>query len=322
MSDVYSSVFAAYMAQLVAAKRAAGYSYGTADYYLRRFDRHCALHADSSVLSRELVLGWAKAKDGEDPAVHRVRLSVVRQLGKYMQALGVPDAFVLPTALHRRIDRYMPHFFTKEELTAFFRTCDSLKPRAGMHARHLVLPAFFRLLYCCGLRTCEARRLRVQEVDLSRGAITIIGSKRRTNRRIPLPEDLLALLRRYDTRVSAIYPSRIYFFPTSRSGCYGCGSVGAIFHRIWKEAGLGQGSGNRPRAYDLRHHFALSNVNRWIDSGVDVNSRLPYLSRYMGHSSIQSTDYYLHLVPGFFSTFSEKVRATELVLPEVHDGQE
>ncbi len=322
MSDSYSSIFATYIAGLVATKRAIGYTYENAEYYLKRFDRHCALHPGSIAFSRDLVLGWAKSKDGEDPAAHRVRLSVVRELGKYMQSLGVVDAFVLPTALHRKIDRYVPHFFTKEELAAFFMACDSLKPHAGMHARHLVLPVFFRLLYCCGLRTCEARKLRVEEVDLSCGAITILGSKRRSNRKIPIPQDLLRLFKIYDTRVSEIYPGRIYFFPTTRSESYRCKSIAPMFRGIWKDAGLGQGSGNRPRAYDLRHHFALTTLNRWIASGVDVNTRLPYLARYMGHSCIESTDYYLHLVPEFFHTFSEKLRPTEAVLPEVDDGQE
>ena len=222
MSDKYLSLFAPYIAGLVATKRAIGYTYESAEYYLKRFDHHCTLHPSSSAFSRDLVLGWAKSKDGEDPAAHRVRLSVVRELGKYMQSLGVLDAFILPTALHRRIDRYVPHFFTKEELSAFFRACDSLKPHAGMRARHIVLPVFFRLLYSCGLRTCEARRLRVEEVDLSCGAITIIGSKQRSTRKIPIPQDLLALLRIYDGRVSQIYPGRIYFFPTTRSQSYRC----------------------------------------------------------------------------------------------------
>ena len=82
MTDTYSSVFAPYIAGLVAAKRASGYTYESAEYYLHRFDSYCALYANSSAYSRDLVLGWAKSKDGEDPATHRVRLSVVRELGK------------------------------------------------------------------------------------------------------------------------------------------------------------------------------------------------------------------------------------------------
>ena len=76
------------------------------------------------------------------------------------------------------------------------------------------------------------------------------------------------------------------------------------------------------RARHKRHHFALSNLNRWATDGVDVNSMLPYLSRYMGHSCIESTDYYLHLVPEFFHTFSEKVRPTETLLPELDYDKE
>jgi len=322
MSYKYSSVFASYISGLIATKRASGYTYKTAKYYLHDFDSYCSFNAKSEAFSRDLIIGWAKAKDGEDPGTHRTRISPVRELGKYMQSHGVSDAFVLPSALHRKTERYVPHFFTSQELTAFFTACDNLKPHAGMHARHLVLPVFFRLLYCCGLRTCEARTLRVENVDLQRGVIDIIESKGHRSRRVPISKDLLELFRTYDARVSEIYPDRIYFFPTTRSKCYNRSSVGLVFRKIWKAAGLALGCTNKPRAYDLRHHFALSNLNRWIATGVDVNSMLPYLTRYMGHSCMRSTDYYLHLVPEFFQTFSEKVKITENVLPEVDYDKE
>ena len=318
MNGRHSSVFASHISGLLAAKRASGYTYETAEYYLHDFDRYCCSRAGTEASSKDLVIGWAKAKDGEDPGTHRTRMSPIRELGKYMQALGVSDAFVLPSASHRRIDRHVPHFFTKKEIAAFFNACDRLKPHGAVKARHLVLPVFFRLLYCCGFRTCEARRLRVEEVGLQCGTIDIIGSKRHSSRRIPVPQDLLGLFRAYHARVSEIYPGRVYFFPTTGSECYTRSSIGPIFRAIWEAAGLGQGCGNRPRAYDFRHHFALSNLNRWIASGVDVNSKLPYLTRYMGHSSMVSTDYYLHLVPEFFHTFAEKVRITERVLPEAN----
>ena len=322
MNRKYSSVFAPYISELVATKRASGHTYETAEYYLHDFDRHCCSHARSEATSKDLIIAWAKAKDGEDPGTHRTRMSPVRELGKYMQSLGVSDAFVLPSASHRRIRRHVPHFFTKKEIAAFFNACDELRPHGAMKARHLVLPVFFRLLYCCGLRTCEARRLRVEDVDMQDGTIDIIGSKRHSNRRIPVPQDLLGLFRTYNARVSEIYPGRVYFFPTIESECYTRNSIGSLFAKIWKAAGLGHGSGSRPRAYDFRHHFALTSLNRWVAAGADVNSKLPYLTRYMGHADMVSTDYYLHLVPEFFHTFAEKVRTTEGVLPEVDYDRE
>ena len=321
MSNNYSSVFASYISEFVATKQASGYTYDTAEYYLHDFDRYCSFHAKSADLSRDLIFGWAKTKDREDPGTHRTRISPIREFGKYMQSIEFSSAFILPSALHRKIERYVPHFFSSRELTAFFAACDNLKPRAGIYARHLVLPVFFRLLYSCGLRTCEARTLRVEHVDLEHGTIDIIGSKGHRSRRIPISNDLLRLFRIYDARVSNIYPGRIYFFPTTRSECYRCGNIGIVFRKIWKAAGLPQGYGKKPRAYDFRHHFALSNLNRWIAAGVDINSKLPYLARYMGHSSLESTDYYLHLVPEFFQTFREKVKITEVVIPEVDYGE-
>jgi integrase len=317
MSSEYSSEFASYISALVATKRSSGYKYETAEYHLHKFDSYCCLHDSSKIFSKNLILGWAKVRDGEDPAAHRTRISPIRELGKYMQSHGVSDAYILPSSMHRKIDRYVPHFFTKLEITTFFSACDNLKAHAGMYARHLVLPIFFRLLYCCGLRICEARTLRVENVDLKNGIIDIIESKGHRSRRIPFAQDLLVLFKIYDERVAKIYPGRIYFFPTTKSGCYKGKSISPIFKKIWKAAGLTQGGGNRPRAYDFRHHFALTNLNRWITSGVDVNSKLPYLTKYMGHSCMESTAYYLHLVPEFFPTFSKKVKVTESVLPEV-----
>lgn len=319
MNNEYLSEFAHYISSLVATKRASGYKYETAEYYLQRFDAYCCSHANSKFFSKDLILGWAKAEDGESPRTHRTRISPIRELGKYMQAHGVSDAFILPSGMHRKIERYVPHYFTNQEIINFFSACDNLKAHAAMHARHLVLPVFFRLLYCCGLRTCEARALRVENVDLKHGIIDIIASKSHRSRRIPVSQDLLTLFKVYDERVAQIYSGRVYFFPTTKSACYDSKSIGPIFRKIWKAAGLTQGSGNRPRAYDFRHHFALSNLNNWIASGVDVNSKLPYLTKYMGHSSIESTDYYLHLVPEFFQIFSEKVKGTETLLPEVND---
>lgn len=322
MSSEYSSVLAPYISGFVATKRAVGYAYETAEFYLHNFDHYCSLRAECRSLSRELVLEWAKARDGESPGTRRMRISPIRELGKYMHSIGVSNAFVFPTALFCKVERYVPHFFTSQELTAFFAACDKLIPHGRTHARHLVLPVFFRLLYCCGLRTCEARTLRIENVDLQNGGLDILRSKGCRSRKLPLPVDLLELFRTYNARVSEIYPDRIYFFPTTRSRCYNCGNVGSVFRQIWKAAGLGKASGKKPRAYDFRHHFALSNLNRWVAAGLDVNSMLPYLARYMGHSSLESTDYYLHLVPEFFHTFSEKVRPTENLLPELDYDKE
>ena len=48
--------------------------------------------------------------------------------------------------------------------------------------------------------------------------------------------------------------------------------------------------------YDFRN-FATHVIRKWIAEGKNVSAMLPYLSTYMGHSSLSATAYYIHLVP-------------------------
>ena len=76
-----------------------------------------------------------------------------------------------------------------------------------------------------------------------------------------------------------------------------------------------------PRAYDFRHHFACANIMRWSSEGNDVHAMLPYLMRYMGHSSLESTYYYIHLIPDFFPQYRGMTASTEELIPEVDDDE-
>ena len=50
-------------------------------------------------------------------------------------------------------------------------------------------------------------------------------------------------------------------------------------------------------AYDLRHHYAIANINSWPDDAFEFNDKLHYLSRSMGHRFTVSTLYYYSIVP-------------------------
>ena len=75
--------------------------------------------------------------------------------------------------------------------------------------------------------------------------------------------------------------------------------------------------GRRVRPYDLRHRFAYANIERWWREGLDVMSMVPYLSRYMGHASFDSTLYYVHTSPDFMSGFAGAAAGLDALLPEV-----
>lgn len=54
---------------------------------------------------------------------------------------------------------------------------------------------------------------------------------------------------------------------------------------------------SRPRIHDLRHSFAVNTLIDWQRDGVDIASRLPVLSTYLGHVSPASTYWYLSAAP-------------------------
>ena len=63
---------------------------------------------------------------------------------------------------------------------------------------------------------------------------------------------------------------------------------------------IGQPRGllRRPRIHDLRHTPAVTTLIRWYQDGTDVQAQnAMFLSTYLGHSSAESTYWYLEAAP-------------------------
>jgi integrase len=58
--------------------------------------------------------------------------------------------------------------------------------------------------------------------------------------------------------------------------------------------------------HDLRHSFAVEALHRWYAQGDNIQSRLPYLAAYLGHTGPSSSHHYLHLTPPLRSAASER----------------
>ncbi len=53
------------------------------------------------------------------------------------------------------------------------------------------MPLLFRMLYGCGLRISEALNLKVRDVDMDAGVLTIWDGKFNKDRLVPLSDELL-----------------------------------------------------------------------------------------------------------------------------------
>ena len=319
MSYSYYGNFRMYIEGLIEQKQLLGYPYHSSARILQQFNSYCSKRfPDELTITRDIGLGWATLKENEHQNGLLRRITPIRQLAKYMNSIGVA-AYIIPPKIPKKQIRYVPHIYTTPELTAFFRSIDNCQPSSFSQTRYLVIPVFFRLLYCCGLRSSEARLLHVSDFDLSAGTIFIRESKGHKDRVVYLSDDLIQLCQTYDKKMRNSLPEREAFFPNSQGLFYHDSIVDCWFHEFWDNLDTAkQCSGNSPRVHDFRHTFAVNRLNQWIVEGKDINAYLPYLSIYLGHVHQADTDYYLHLVPEFFPVFREKAgRISEDLLPEV-----
>ena len=105
-------------------------------------------------------------------------MAPLREFARYLFQLGCRNAYLIPPKQMPKLYPEPPYFFSEEELSAFFRECDSyFIDNPGPRARGIIMPALFRVLYCCGLRPKEARMLPTENVHLDKKYIDILQSK-------------------------------------------------------------------------------------------------------------------------------------------------
>jgi integrase len=169
------------------------------------------------------------------------------------------------------------------------------------------------LLYTTGLRRGELLRLKLSDYDSSEKTLLIQDTKFHKSRIIPLSLSVAADLEEYLTlrhknRLPMEEKSPLVWngYGRPQGGSY----TGTGFTSNWRvlcsSLKIFTRKGSPPRIHDVRHSFALNALKRWYVEGYDVQAKLPLLSRYMGHVSIQSTHYYLRFFEGIRSEASNR----------------
>jgi integrase len=298
----------------VAAKQAVGKTFKQGEYYLRRFERYCAEKGHTSP-TRQAVEGFVGQVDAGRPDASRGWVSYLRGFAQWERNLGDMAAHPLPGFYTPRRARTEPYLFSGTELDRFFQAAAVLRyaPPWPWQAK-----AFFGLMFACGLRTCETRRLDRADIDLDARTINIRDSKGPRSRLLPITGEVAAMLEGCDQENTRRWPVRQAFFAVGGGGRVGHHPPAAVFNRIWDAAGLPRppAGSRQPRPYDLRHHFGYGNIERWAAEGRDPDAMLPYLARYMGHASPASTLCYIHVSPGLIASRAANADRSQDLLPE------
>jgi integrase len=283
-------------------KRAMGFPYWRGEFVLNSFVRFVENHwgKHGKVTLEEAVTRWCLRIKGRKAVTVGNEFGVVRQLCLYRRRrdpLGyVPEHAMAPV----KDSTFLPYIFSQEDIR---RLMASATCHRGRFIWDSMLRTLILILYCTGLRLGEGIRLRMADVDLERGLLTIRHSKGRS-RIVPIRADLVHELRRYaaerqrliDRYPQTTEPEMLFLRLDGSPLTVQAGSEAT--RRLLRSLGLKPSTGRSgARPYELRHAFAVHRLTIWVKEGVDVHAKLPLLSAYLGHQNVLGTEAYLKATP-------------------------
>jgi integrase/recombinase XerD len=310
----FGSFMGKLMEEHVARMRLLGYRYDTNEALLLRFDRFVQSRPQLTGLPlNKLVEAWSESH----PCPQHLcdAQTAGRLISKAMHRLdpSVPIlSFGTGVRQRARQQHRQPYVYTDQEIQRVLQSALSL-PSPMAPLRPLTLYTMLILAYCAGLRLGEIVALTLADVDPQNDTIDIREAKFFKHRRLPLAPGVMAVLKHYlaeRQNAGAPMSPRSSLFWSPQRGCrYSCRWTSMLLVEILRRAGLKPKRGQvGPRVHDLRHTMASHRLRDWYKSGINPQSKLPYLATFLGHKDIQSTLVYLHMTPELLQEASERFR--------------
>lgn len=278
-------------------QRSLGIRYDSAEWVLQRFDRFLAqtLKGRGSLDLKVAIEAWLATLQCR-PVTITNNFLIIRKFCLFLRRRD-PSGFVPDRDMAPRVyeSHHLPYIFSTSEIRILLDAAGKMQPPF----RSRTYRALLLLLYCTGLRTGEAVRLRIRDVDLREKVLWVKVSKTKS-RWVPFEETLAVELSAYlRERLQVNGTSEDSRFLVQPNGSP-CGRV-IVSNRITallRLTGLKPSSGRvGPRPYDTRHSFAVNRLTQWYREGVELQERLSWLSAYLGHDDLLGTQDYLRLTP-------------------------
>lgn len=217
-------------------------------------EEHLHRYNQEYILKRKLSSSW------QNQAVNAIKL--------YAQTVGLgklqPDLVYRP-----KREKTLPNVLSKEEVQRLLTALDNQK-----HVAMLVV------IYACGLRRGELLKLKPTDILSERGLIHIRAAKGKKDRVVPVPAEVVQMLRDY----YLVYRPKVWLFEGTIAGeVYSERSLQAVFHQALAKAKI-----SKPATLHwLRHSYAT----HLLESGTDLR----YIQEMLGHNSSRTTEIYTHV---------------------------
>lgn len=253
---------------------------------------------DEIKITEDMFKNYLEKTEGLSQSTRHHLECTFRQFSVFLKNQGYDDIYISNECIIKMPRDYIPYVFSDDEIKRIFKTVDNYK---FYRNQQLVIfyQTIFRLLYCTGLRLGEALNLKVEDVDLENNIIHIYSGKGNVSRIVPFKQSLGVWLIKYQ---KVFYKeSDTYFFESPQNnGRRSDHNVSNFFRtkilplcdiKVISQSGHTRGA----CVHTFRHTFACNALDQMIKKGKDPYCALPYLSVYLGHTSIVNTELYLRL---------------------------
>lgn len=320
---IFTSCFLNDIQGLIEQKKQSGYIYDSAKYIFIQFDKFCVEnHIDRAIITKELSDTWQSYHADEAKSRRASRMSVLRQLAQYMNSQG--NECYIPSKFSAKSYR-VPYVMNEREIKELFTVADDYAPKVNADRFNILAEEYkvlFRFIYCCGLRVSEARKLKLEDIDFERKTALILRSKEDKDRLIYIADDVCKMcLDMLDLLHDKYHFYSEYLFPSSDPNTpLQVASINKKFREFWKKTS-GASDSKYPTVHSLRYSFVITRMNLWMEKGENLTAMMPYLSKYLGHESVENTYYYYHQIESTFKIVRQKDQLSDRIIPEVSNEE-
>lgn len=197
-----------------------------------------------------------------------------------------------------KLEKRLPSYLTEQEIEHLLKVAAADKSDQAVRNKVMLY-----LLYVSGMRISELINLHLSDIHFDTGFIAVSG-KGGKGRMIPVPESMLAMLKKYlDTVYHNFVYKKIkkratdYLFPVSYAGKVKAITRQAfwgILKAIWKKTG-------NPKSispHKLRHSLAT----HMLKNGADLRS----LQLLLGHENVSTVQIYTHIETSYLRSVYDK----------------
>lgn len=280
-------------------RRALGYRLRSQGQELLSFARYADRRGRAKPLTCSVALSWACLPKSASRLYWAHRLATVRTFARHLRLTELKTQVPARHLLGPTHQRRCPHLYTPAQLQTLLRRAGQLR---GQFRRY-TWSTLLGLLACSGLRVSEALRLKAPDIDWEQGVLLIRDSKYGKTRLVPLHRTALKPLRAYAQRRQARFPEAEYFFASQKGREMSRDTAERTFQQLRQGLVF---TGRPPRLQDLRHTFASRVLQRAQARGRGAGNRVLILSRFLGHSHVEDTYWYLSALPGLLNRAAER----------------